>query len=671
MDFEKKNSELILRSAATIALAGFFVGVARDLDARYRPLREAAERISYSMLAIIGFAIVIGVVVLTEIWRPAFFIPLRRIRTRLGWTRWILVGLVGLISSTFFLIKWSENFHGLYLRLLLTLSIFGVATWLASNKEDSSFNWSGLLAGGILVASVFAFCKAFQVAVNYPFSLTWSEGNRIWDYSVLWGRRLYIYPPDKPIKAYIDPGRQGLWGLPFLLPWVSIRLVRYWSAFVFTVPYAILGWLLIKPQKGEMGCWFLFGLWSFLFLDQGPIYTPLVLAAIVVAGARRAPTWLAFIMVALAGYYARSSRVTWMFAPAMWAGMISLVEVSPCGVRNTTQRWIRAVTLVVGGLVGGYGFPELLPQIRSWSMGTVAATGITSVEGVSTLLGRQPLLWDRLWPNPTYPEGIVLGLLLATGPLIVLLISFEIRGHWRLNFWQKVAIIGGLIAFLIVGIIISVKIGGGSNLHNLDMFLIGLLFTAYLAWEAGAKEWFDTSKSRTWLINLLILAAIFYPASNRLMKAETFMLPPQDEIREALEAVQQAVAEFKDQGEVLFIDQRQLLTFSYVPDVPLVPEYEKKLIMDQAMAADSLYFEDFYTDLNSHRFSLIISEPLRVQFQGDTYEFGNENDAWVYWVSIPVLCNYEPVETFERFGTQILIPRKEPLVDPAVTCPDL
>jgi hypothetical protein len=38
------------------------------------------------------------------------------------------------------------------------------------------------------------------------------------------------------------------------------------------------------------------------------------------------------------------------------------------------------------------------------------------------------------------------------------------------------AIVLPLLAFLVVGLIVSTKIGGGGDLHNLDMFLIGIFF---------------------------------------------------------------------------------------------------------------------------------------------------------------------------------------------------
>ncbi len=57
-------------------------------------------------------------------------------------------------------------------------------------------------------------------------------------------------------------------------------------------------------------------------------------------------------------------------------------------------------------------------------------------------------------------------------------------------------------------------------------------------------------------------------------------------------------------------------------------------------------------------------------FQGGTYHFGNENDAWVKWVSIPVLCYYEPIETFREAGLELLVPRAEmEIPEGATACP--
>ncbi|MEA4906672.1 MAG: hypothetical protein VB089_03565 [Anaerolineaceae bacterium] len=668
MQSREKVVGTALRLVASLGLAGFAWGVYQDILVRYTPSFNAGVRFPRSMVAIVLFGGLVGLASLAYVWFPAIFRPLQSLRARLGWLRWAAILAVALVTSYFFLYtSWSEVFGGAYLRLLVLLSMTALMAWLAVGEAEQAFQWNGLLAAGVLFGSVFSFLAALQGVLAYPFSLSWSEGNRLWDYSVLFGRHLYDYAGGD-IPAYIDRGRQALWGMPFLLPSVSIQAVRLWSALVFTVPYALLGLFMFRSagEQNKIGEWLLLGLWSFLVINQGPIYTPLVLAAILVAATRRMPLLPAALVVMLASYYARYSRFTWFVAPGMWAAMLAFIETNPYGVRSTLGRWVRTIVLGLSGLVGGYFLYELVTWLQSRAAGVAAAPA--GLEAVGGMVDRQPLLWERLWPNETYAAGIVLGLVMAVGPLVVLLAIFHLR-RWRLNIWQSLAMWGALAAFLGVGIIVSVKIGGGSNLHNVDMFLIGLLFATALAWEAGLRDWVLDARQRPWWALALALLAVFFPATLGMMSARPTGYPTQGRAAEVLEAVQQAVADYSAQGEVLFMDQRQLLTFEAVPQVPLVADYEKKWMMDEAMAEDAAYFQPFYRDLKAHRFTLIISEPLWIRFQGDTYHFGNENDAWVKWVSIPVLCYYEPVETYLDVGVQLLTPRDGLLDDPTVTCP--
>jgi hypothetical protein len=278
-------------------------------------------------------------------------------------------------------------------------------------------------------------------------------------------------------------------------------------------------------------------------------------------------------------------------------------------------------------------------------------------------------MWDRLWPNETYSLGIVYGLLLVAGPLAALLLYAAMRGRWRLNVWQSLAVAGMLLAFLVVGIIVSVKIGGGSNLHNVDMFLIGLLFAGVLAWESGLREWVLAPNRNTWPVTAFVLVLVLFPAWNGLLLAQPVTLPDAQQSQSALTQVQTYVDHARERGDILFLDQRQLLTFGYVSNVALVPEYEKKLVMDHAMAEDEAYFNAFYRELAAHRFSLIVSEPLRVEFQGSVYHFGNENDAWVRWVSHPILCYYHPVFTVQELNLQLLMPKEKSRPGGGGECP--
>jgi hypothetical protein len=371
--------------------------------------------------------------------------------------------------------------------------------------------------------------------------------------------------------------------------------------------------------------------------------------------------------------------------------MLAFIEIPHSAVYRDKDRWSRSILLGIAGLLGALSylkrdlFSNLFEEIAAFGSGIVQAAQDT-IESVSApvvvngspallspewfqyFLTRQPLLWNRLWPNDTYKPGIILGLLTAVLPLILLIILWSIQKKWKLDGWQRILLIFGQTAFLGVGILISVKIGGGSNLHNLDIFLIGLLIIGALAWKAGMGSWLlEKIHGENW-ISLIVIAAVLIPIANDALTIEPKKYPSNETTIDAVEKIQQAVKE-NSEGEILFFDQRQMLTFGMVSKIPLIADYEKKWMMDEAMANNAEFFEPYIADLKRHRFDIIISEPLWIKFQGEGLDFSEENDLFVKWVSIPTLCYYEPKETFLDQGVQILIPRSEVLKQDGVDCP--
>ena len=327
---------------------------------------------------------------------------------------------------------------------------------------------------------------------------------------VLFGKSRFDFPQDQTIPAYIDIGRQSLWGLIYLIPGTNIVTARVWNDFLFTIPCALLGWALLRKQSSCRGFRLLaYSLWAMLFLMQGPIYTPLTLAAILVALGSRTPLVINCLLTAIAGFYAVMSRSTWIAAPSAFAVFLSFLDQK--AVSSDTEkkaRWWKAVALGLSGLAGAgiYMKREIFARLLHIGIETAAVPEITAASTAATeameavpqiftpawfqyYLGRQALLFDRLWPNETYKTGIVLGLALAVLPLIILIIIWTCQRRWNLDGWQKLLLYAGSGIFLIAGLIFSVKIGGGSNLHNLDMFLILMLIVSALAWKAGMGGW--------------------------------------------------------------------------------------------------------------------------------------------------------------------------------------
>ena len=608
------------------------------------------------------------------------------VRERLGAFRWVLVVLV-LVAPVWLLqyTAWGVVIHKPFLRL----EIWGLSVLLLGvlfTRGRSLIEWSGFVTGLVLSAGVVVMAVPLQGVTDYPFSLGWSEGNRLWDYSVMFGRELYDYPVDEPIPVLLDIGRQFVGGLVFLLPHVSIVGARLWVAMTYILPYLVLGWVAFKAPGRQVGAWLLAGLWAYTFLNQGPIHPPLVVCAILVALAWRRPLWLSIPLVIAAGYLAEVSRWTWMFAPGMWLGMLELAGASTENGRLNKEDWVRALTLGVAGVFGGSVLPNLVNEfllLFRTATGEVGSWGLVVPVNVRTIVSEtsnQPLLWYRLLPNATYGIGIIPGLIIATFPLILLLVYLAIKKIWLLNTWQRILVLSSLLAFLVVGLIVSVKIGGGGDLHNLDMFIIGSFFAGAIAWRSMGSAWVRLKPMQFWL-TIIMVAAIGIPAYQPLLNlyplsyAEQMgwvmtlrddhsariiagTLPTDEDVDHALELLEEETNLARNNGSILFMDQRQLLTFGYI-DVPLIPDYDKKVLINNAMSSDQRYFETFYADLAAHRFSLIVTNPLNDKIKDVSYQFGEENNAWVTWVSVPLLCYYEPKITLMEVGVQLLIPKTQ------------
>ena len=671
-------------------------------------LGEFSFKWGLGFLGLVLFSVLTWVGVLLILWKPSVFgaFPDRIIsfREKTQVFRWLVV-MILLVFPVWFLqyTLWGIVFSGLYFRIFLWIYIvFGMAIFI--QKDNILLKWSSLLAALLLTSSAFSFAAALINVSDYPFSLSWSEGNRLWDYSMMFGRHLYDYPLDQDVTVLLDIGRQFIGGLPFIFPRISIQTERFWVGLTTVFPYLLLGFAAFRSDFKDKKLWVLVAFWTFIFLKQGPIHPPLIICAFVVALLWRSPLWLAIPLIFVTGYFAEESRFTWLFAPGIWIVMLEFSGVILENGRLSKSTWWRALILGLSGAMGGYfgsAFFDWVREISGRIINRVTAPDVVapafppsiaspvappvapsvSIDSVTTSVSAQPLLWYRLFPNATYGWGILLALLIAVAPLIILLVYLSVTKKWKPNSWQKLALVLPLFAFLVVGLIVSTKIGGGGDLHNLDMFLIGLLFTAVIAWENGGRQWLgQIDTSPVWIKGTLILLLVI-PGIQPLSALRSFqsaedlswlvtltdvsdekfleMLPPLDEVDEILDTIRQEVEARKSQGEILFIDQRQLLTFGYVQNVPLVPEYEKKVLMNAAMGAEAAYFATLYAELETHRFSLIITEPLRAPVKDSNYQFGEENNAWVKWVVEPVLCYYDEIETYKSAQIQLLIPRQE------------
>lgn len=574
------------------------------------------------------------------------------------------LGQIVLLAAFFYLFLFSPLAWWLHRRGLF---LWGVA-WVVLGlwALQGSRRWEEGLKVLVVIWAGLAFLSSYTAVVAFPFSLTWSEGNRLWDRSLIFGRERYLYPLDKPIPVFNDPGRILLWGLIYLYPGASITVVRFWNAFLFTVPYLGLAWMLFRRptvKENDALAWIM-SLWGFLFLAQGPIYTPLVLAAMLVwYGARRKHMLTRAACLMAAGYLVRITRFTWVFAPFMWALFLFLADDDP----RTRRWWKRHLVPLLSALVGslvlvqwldGEGFVNLLARLDGHAgivqLKSHSQFGQLTPQALWKTLTYQSFLWHRLLPNPTFPLGILPGVVLGTGAVVLALVWLWRRHREVPTWWARGY--GGLmlLAFFVVGLIISTKIGGGNNLHNLDMYLIGLLLVVGWHWQRFGDQLLGELPKPLVIWALVGPMVVLFWGDGFAVRPR---LPSSEVQQEALAFLQQAAQEAITEGEVLFMDQRQLLTFGYVR-VPLVPDYEKKLLADRSLSGDEALFRQYYQDLQRRRFALIVTEVLKIRWEDPTkHDFAEENNAWVRWVAQPTLCYYEPVVTFRKLRLQVLRPR--------------
>jgi hypothetical protein len=336
------------------------------------------------------------------------------------------------------------------------------------------------------------------------------------------------------------------------------------------------------------------------------------------------------------------SRLNWFPVPAMLAGLLYFFE-KPYGKND--KPWTYFLSPVLWGVVGTG--TALLGQAMY-----IRLSGNSDVRAFGSSL-TSDLLWYRLLPNPSYAPGVLLALTLAALPVILVIAWFIKRKGW-LTGWPLAGLVAYLAILLAGGLVVSVKIGGGGDLHNMDAFVVTLMVSgAYaLLWRAGFGSSPEADVPWRRLAFALIIPILF-------ATVPYLTVPSYDHAKteHELSVVRADAGMAAQNGEVLFISQRHLVTFGLVP-VALAPDYELLTLMEMALSGNTPYLDQFHADLRNHRFSLIVAPEQKLIHKGAAYSFGEENDAWVEHISRDLLCYYEPLETFKDLDVQLLMPRQ-------------
>lgn len=530
-----------------------------------------------------------------------------------------------------------------YPRLLAFSIVLILATnLLAAGRKQ---RWiESLPLAALALGVVYSAATFFNQVSTYPFSLEWSEISRYYQASFYFSKQVYGAQLPLPVT---HPSRYLLQSIPFLVANTPLWLHRLWQALLWVGMPLLTGWALARRLK--LGRWQIaFIAWSYLFLMQGAVFYHLLPCVfIVLFGFDKSRPWRTFLFVALASIWAGISRVNWIPMPGAIAALLYALEVRPAGKTSAlTPRYLWPPALyAVGGSLVALGAYALY----------IAQSGVADVSQFGSSF-TSALLWNRLLPNGEFGLGILLGILLVSAPLLALI--WMLRSRAGLDTWRGLAIAALLLIFFAGGLIVSVKIGGGTNLHNMDAYMVLLwILAAMFAFGelASASKKPASAKLSAGLLAALVAVPVLFAAFSGGPLGLPARQVADDALAQIRELTQEAAA---NGGRVLFISQRHLLTFHMIEGVPLESNYEKLFLMEMAISHNDAYLARFWDSIDDQVFALIITDPLNTNINEEADDtLAAENNAWVREVSKAVLCAYEPLVTYPELGIQVLQPR--------------
>lgn len=561
----------------------------------------------------------------------------------LGWPL-LLVALTGSLFTLF------HNYYSDLLRredwvrllIVLLLALLGTN---ALKMLRPAFSWPAAFIVTILLqTAVYRVGCYLPNITDYPFAMGWSETSRFYWPSLFLSESIYGQRVAWPI---LHPSLHLLLVPPYLFN-APLWFHRVWQAIVLFGLLGLIAPALLSRFKLEnRSLRWLFGLWIFIYVMTLPLYLHLAVPVLIMlwgfsTADNKRHAWIALVAASI---WAGLSRLNWYPMPGMLAVVLFLLE------RPLTKEGPRALLRPFLWFITSTAIALATQRIY------IALSGIANAGDFYTSIS-STLLWNRLWPNATYWLGIIPALLIFSAPLWIV---FALSLWQRRSDWHPLrlgVLAAALLTFLGGGILVSLKIGGGADLHNTDAYdILLLIVAAYLFLGRYTKEDGEQANPVKWswpVVALLVLVPAWF-----VFQAKP-SLPVYDPVQSqaTLTALQQRVDTVNAQGgEILFITQRHLIAMKMLNNVKLVPEYEREELMEMAMAKNEAYLDIFRDQLRNHRFAAIVVDPLLINFMGESDSMGAENDAWTRYVGKRILCTYQQDVIFPADRIVIYVPQ--------------
>ena len=563
------------------------------------------------------------------------------------WIGVLLVSLALIGFTIIFLFPFVQKFFGTlgWMRFLIFWSFSLSGMWgIKLLRRETS--WVVALIAIVLFQSTLHLLLIYWPRVtDYPFAMGWSETSRYYYPSLFLSEKVYGQAYPWPI---LHPTLHLLLAPPYLID-APLWFHRFWQVVIrYLLVGAVVPALMTRLSIQRRATRWLVGLWMFLFLFMGPVYFHLTIPVILVLLGFSAQddrrTWIA---VLLASIWCGWSRLNWYPLPGMIAAVLYLMEVPYRGKRIVNYLLKPTLWFAVGTLTA------FVAQRVYIVLSGIPESGIfyTSLSS--------DLLWYRLWPNASYFLGILPGALLASlPPWIAMYVIIRARAKdWHPL--RLALIAAALLVLFLGGLVVSLKIGGGANLHNMDAYFSLLLIVfAYLVFARYRPEAGGVAQPVP-LHWLLVLALIVMPAWSYLQFNLGFRASDTARAQNVLARLQEHVDQANEQGkEILFITQRHLISMHMLDHVTLVPEYEREDLMEIAMANDLEHIETFREAMEDQRFALIVVDPLNYNVLSRGRSFAEENNVWVTRIMKHILCNYHEEAAFPEDEIALYVPQE-------------
>ncbi|PKO14182.1 MAG: hypothetical protein CVU39_15425 [Chloroflexi bacterium HGW-Chloroflexi-10] len=560
----------------------------------------------YPVIIIVSILFLFSIVILyTDLWGyQKFFSDF--------WARSLIVWGIG------WLCVWALHFHN------MKQNVFHIAVYV-------------FIAFGIL----FLIVGQIPRISNSPFTLAWSEGSFIYMASAIFDKR--IYGVDLPLP-YIMSTRHLLESIPFLFKGIPIWIHRLWLVILSLGSAGLLGIIITKkiPDLSRINR-FALSLWVVLFVYQGAVYYNILLSVVILIwGYEKNNFRKSFIFMILASIFGGLNRINWAFTPPILFFIVWIIDHPEVlvGVKAQGLYLLKLALWGLSGAIMGIG------ALFLYYIGLGGYTLATFIERMSATS-----VWYRLFPSSTFSLGVLAATILTVIFCWIILFT-EYSKFIQLPGFQKFLLLSMNLVLFLGSIMVSVKIGGGADLHNMDAFLISTLFTFLFSLDWDKVQNFSFKSSSLLILPMFILMLV--PVGWRIFAISPIHIRTVEQDQNELEILKGTIKNITDEcsSPPLFIWQRQLITFGHIDNVEVIGDYELVDLIEMAMAENRPYLRQFANDIENLKFSLVVLDPVPENF-GRGKSFTEENSLWYNDVVSVVAESYLEKIVLPQTGTTI------------------